>query len=156
MPVHKITVELLQDIAHVGRKGAIIEVSAPQARNSLIPGGIAREITPDRLVKIEGDKKKLQDQTRQRLEQAFEIQKQLDGQELEFTLKGKGKKVFGGLDEHSIGSKIADKFDIRFEKKDIKLPNGVHIKATGRHLVYLHITRDTLAKIFIIVNIDEK
>ncbi len=156
MPAHKITVELLSDIAHVGRKWAIIEVSAPQARNSLIPGGLAREITPDRLAKIENDKRKSQDQARQRLEQAFEIQKQLDGQELDFTLKWKGKKVFGGLDEHTVGTRVSEKYDIRFEKKDIKLPNGVHIKTAGRHLVYLHITRDTLAKIFITVTIDEK
>lgn len=156
MPAHKVTVELLSDIAHVGRKWAIIEVSAPQARNSLIPGGLAREITPDRLAKIENDKRKSQDQARQRLEQAFEIQKQLDGQELEFSLKWKGKKVFGGLDEHSVGNRVNEKYDIKFEKKDIKLPNGVHIKTAGRHLVYLHITRDTLAKIFITVTIDEK
>ncbi|MBC7498299.1 50S ribosomal protein L9 [Candidatus Gracilibacteria bacterium] len=156
MPAHKITVEILSDIAHIGRKGAIIEVSAPQARNSLIPGGLAREITPDRLAKIEGDKKKSQDQARQRLEQAFEIQRQLDGQELDFTLKGKGKKVFGGLDEHTVGTRVNEKYNIKFEKKDIKLPNGVHIKTAGRHLVYLHITRDTLAKIFITVTIDEK
>lgn len=156
MPTHKITVELLSDIAHVGRKWAIIEVSAPQARNSLIPGGLAREITPDRLAKIENDKKKSQDQARQRLEQAFEIQKQLDGQELDFTLKWKGKKVFGGLDEHTVGARVSEKYNIKFEKKDIKLPNGVHIKTAGRHLVYLHITRDTLAKIFITVTIDEK
>ncbi len=155
MPSHKITVELLQDLAHVGRKWAIIDISAPQARNSLIPRGIAREITPDRLTKIESDKKRAQDQARFRLEQAFEIQKQLDGQVLEFSLRGKGKKVFGGLDEHTVGTRIAEKFDIKFEKKDIKLPNTTHIKTAWRHMVYLHITRDTLAKIFIEVTIDE-
>ncbi len=53
-------------------------MSAPQARNSLIPQKIVREITPDRLLKIESDKKKAQDQARVRLEQAFEIQKQLE------------------------------------------------------------------------------
>ena len=156
MAANKIMVELLQDIAHFGRKWAIVEVSTPQARNAMIPQGIAREVTPDRLKKIEADAKKSKDQARLRLEKAFEIQKELDGQELEFTLKWKWKKVFGGLDEHTIGSRLHDKFDIRFEKKDIKLPNGVHIKAAGRHLVYLHITRDTLAKVFITVTIDEK
>ncbi len=39
---------------------------------------MAREVTPDRLKKIEADKKKSQDQARQRLEQAFEIQKKLE------------------------------------------------------------------------------
>lgn len=153
MAANKITVELLQDIAHIGRKWAIIEISAPQARNSLIPKWMAREITPDRLAKIEVDKKRAQDQARQRLEQAFEIQKLLDWQELEFSLRGKWTKVFGWLDEHTIGTRILEKFEIKFEKKDIKLPNTTHIKTAGRHMVYLHITRDTLAKVFIEVKI---
>lgn len=151
----KITVELLKDMAHLGRKWDIIEVSAPQARNSLIPNGTVREITPDRLKKIEADKKRAQDQARMRLEQAFEIQKNLEWQILEFSLRGKWTKVFGGLDEHTIGNKILEKFDIKFEKKDIRLPNNTHIKTAGEHLVYLHITRDTLAKIFIKVTISD-
>lgn len=142
-------------MAHLGRKWDIIEVSAPQARNSLIPNGTVREITPDRLKKIEADKKRAQDQARMRLEQAFEIQKNLEWQILEFSLRGKWTKVFGGLDEHTIGNKILEKFDIKFEKKDIRLPNNTHIKTAGEHLVYLHITRDTLAKIFIKVTISD-
>jgi hypothetical protein len=35
-------------------------------------------VTPDRLKKIEADKKRAQDQARMRLEQAFEIQKILE------------------------------------------------------------------------------
>lgn len=87
MSSNKLTVELLQDMAHFGRKGQIIEVSTPQARNSLIPKGVVREITPDRLKKIEQDKKREQDKLRERLEKAFEIQKMLEGQSIEFTLK---------------------------------------------------------------------
>ena len=155
MATNKITVELLQDIAHIGRKWAIVEMSAPQARNSLIPKWIAREITPDRLKKIELDKKKAQDQARERLEKAFEIQKELDGQVLEFSLRGKWTKVFGGLDEHTVGTRIMEKYGIKFEKRDIKLPNTTHIKTAWRHMVYLHITRDTLAKVFVEVTITD-
>ena len=95
MAISKINVELLQDIAHLGRKGQIIEVSTPQARNSLIPKGIAKEITVERMKKIEADKKRTQDQARTRLEKAFEIQKSLDGQRISFILKGKNGKIFG-------------------------------------------------------------
>ena len=45
----KISIELLQDIAHMGRKGDIIEVASAQARNFLIPKKFAKEITPERL-----------------------------------------------------------------------------------------------------------
>lgn len=94
MAVKKISIELLQDVAHMGRKGDIIEVSSAQARNSLIPRKIALEVTPERLKKIENDKKRAQDQARERLEKAFEIQKTLDGQEFSFAMKGKGDKIF--------------------------------------------------------------
>ena len=89
MAVKKISIELLQDVAHMGRKGDIIEVSSAQARNSLIPKKIAIEVTPERLKKLEQDKKRAQDQARERLEKAFDIQKTLENQEFHFSLKGK-------------------------------------------------------------------
>lgn len=95
MPPSKISVELLVDIANVGRHGEIIEVSSTQARNYLIPKKLAKEVTAERMKQIEIDKKRAADQARMRLEQAFDIQKQLDGQAFEFSLKGKGNKVFG-------------------------------------------------------------
>lgn len=156
MPSHTLTVELLADIAHVGRKGEIIEVSSGQARNMLIPKWLAKEITTDRLKQIQEKEKKVKNQARERLEKAFEIQKILEWQKLEFTLKGVGTKVFGGLDEHAISTRVNEKFGIHFEKNDIKLPNKTHIKKAGTHLVYLHITRDTIAKIVVEVKVEEK
>ncbi len=149
MAKHTISVQLLQDIAHLWRKWDIIEVSSGQARNSLIPKKIACEVTPERLKKITQDKKRTQDQARKRLEEAFDIQAKLDGQELHFALKWKWTKIFGGLGEHEIIKEIDKKFGIHFEKKDIKLPSKTHIKTTGRHLVYAHITHNTIAKIFV-------
>ena len=150
----KISVELLEDVAHLGRKGEIIQVSAPQARHSLIPRGIVREVTAERMQKLEQDKKRMQDQARERRERAFDIQKELDTQELSFTLKGKGNKVFGGIAEHEIITAIDKKFGIRFEKKDIRLPNKAHIRTVGRHMVYIHITHDTIAKVFVTLTIE--
>lgn len=115
---------------------------------------MAKEVTAERLKKMEADKKRAQDQARIRLEQAFEIQKNLDGQRIAFTLKGKNGKIFGGLDEHAVGAKVNEKFGIHFEKQDIKLPNKTHIKTAGEHLVYLHITRDTLAKVIVEVTVE--
>lgn len=154
MATSKITIELLQDIANIWRKWAIIEVSASQARNFLIPKWMAKEITKERIEKIEQDKKRQADMQRIRLEQAFDIQKQLEWQKVSFVLKGKNGKIFGWLDEHAVGQKIQEKYGIRFEKHDIKLPNKTHIKTPGTHLVYIHITRDTHAKIIVEVTLE--
>ena len=153
MSTVKTTIELLADIANLGRKWAIIEVSSAQARNFLIPKWLGREITKERLEKLANDKKRDQDRARERLEKAFEIKKILEGQTLSFTLAGKNGKVFGGLDEHAIGKRVNEKYGIAFEKNDIRLPNKTHIKTAGTHLVYLHITKDTMAKIIVEVEI---
>lgn len=153
MSTAKTTIELLADIANLGRKWAIIEVSSAQARNFLIPKWLGREITKERLEKLANDKKRDQDRARERLEKAFEIQKILEGQTLSFALAGKNGKVFGGLDEHAIGKRVNEKYGIAFEKNDIRLPNKTHIKTAGTHLVYLHITKDTMAKIIVEVEI---
>lgn len=115
---------------------------------------MAKEVTKERLEKIEQDKKRQADMQRIRLEQAFDIQKQLEWQKISFVLKGKNGKIFGWLDEHAVGQKIQEKYGIKFEKHDIKLPNKTHIKTPGTHLVYIHITRDTHAKIIVEVTLE--
>jgi large subunit ribosomal protein L9 len=90
----KISIELLQDIAHMGRKGDIIEVASAQARNFLIPKKFAKEITPERLKQLDEKEKRAKDQAREKLEKAYEIQKILEGQTIAFTLQGKNGKVF--------------------------------------------------------------
>jgi ribosomal protein L9 len=62
-------------------------VATAQARNFLIPKKMAREVTPERLRLIAEKEKRAKDQARERLEKAFDIQKMLEGQMLEFTLK---------------------------------------------------------------------
>ncbi len=155
MAASKISVELLVDIAHMGRKGDVLEVSTAQARNSLIPKKMAKELTTELMKKRENDAKRAKEQARMRLEQAYEIQKLLDGKTIDMKLKGKNGKTFGGISEHEVIGKIKNTWNIDFEKKDVKLPNKTHIKTLGNHMVYLHITHDTLAKIFINITIDE-
>lgn len=87
MPPAKLTVELIVDIANLGRHGEMVEVSTSQARNYLIPKCLAKEVTAERMKQIDAERKRSADQARMRLLQAFDIQKQLDGQTIEFTLK---------------------------------------------------------------------
>ncbi len=153
MSINLITIELLADIAHIGHKWDIIEVSSAQARNMLIPKWLAKEITAERMKQIKEKEKKSKDQARLKLEKSYEIQKLLDGQKLDFTLEWKNGKIFGGINEHEIITRINQKWHVNFEKHDVKLPNKTHIKTAGTHLVYLHITRESIAKIVVEVSI---
>lgn len=155
MPPSKLTIELLADIAHIGRRWEIIEVSSAQARNMLIPKWLAREVTAEKMKQLTEKAKKVKDQARLKIEKSYEIQKLLDGQKIEFTLEWKNGKIFGGINEHEIISRIAQKWHVSFEKHDVKLPNKTHIKTAGTHLVYIHISRDTIAKIIVEVYVKE-
>jgi large subunit ribosomal protein L9 len=155
MSTNLLTIELLTDIAHIGHKGEIIQISSSQARNMLIPKWLAREITADRMKQIKEKEKKAKDQARIKLEKSYEIQKLLDGQKIEFTLQWKNGKIFGGINEHEVITRIKQKWHVDFDKHDVKLPNKTHIKTAGTHLVYLHITRDTIAKIIVEVKIQD-
>lgn len=55
---------------------------------------MAKELTAELMKKREADEKRAKDQARMRLEQAYEIQKLLDGKQIDMKLKGKNGKTF--------------------------------------------------------------
>lgn len=151
----KISVILTTRIANIGKEGDIIEVSRSQAKNYLIPKGFAKEATPAMLKSLEEKAKKQKDLNRMRLEESYKIQEMLNNQTIEFTLRGSGNKIFGWVNEHDIIEKIRQKFGFTFERHDIKLPNDHHIKTSGIHTIYIHITHNTVAKLSAHISISE-
>ena len=131
MAQDKIHVQLLERIANIGKQNEIVEVSRTQAKNYLIPKGLAKLATPD-LIKQETEKKKrAQDNKSHLVEQRHEIAKKLHGETLVFELPGSKDKIFGGLGEHEIISAIKKGYDVSLEKKHVLLPEGHHLKKVG-------------------------
>ncbi len=150
----KINVVLTTRIANLWKEGELVEVSRTQAKNYLIPKWLAKEATSQIMKEMEEKKKIDQNRVRMQLQDSYKIQEILSNQVIEFTLKWSGKKVFWGINEHDIIERIKKKYGYTFERHDIKLPNDKHIKEIGEHNIYIHITRDTVAKMRIQVEMD--
>jgi large subunit ribosomal protein L9 len=152
----KLSVLLLKRIAGIGKEGEIVTVSHAQAKNYLIPKGLASLATPDVLKKHEDKKKKETENARLLDEKRHEIAKKLHMQVIEFALQGVGTKVFGGIDEHMILGAISRKFGIDLEKKHIKLPEEKHIKKSGKHDIKIILSGDTYIRMTVEVSVTEK
>lgn len=138
----KVSVQLLQRIANVGKEGEIIEVSHAYARNYLIAKKLARLATPD-LIKWEKEKKKKKEDNRSHLLSArHEIAKKLHDTTLTFELTGAGDKIFGGIGEHEIIVKIKSLHGVELEKKHILLPEGHHLKKVGTTDIKINLGSD--------------
>lgn len=136
---------LLKDVAKVGRKGEIKEVSDGFAKNMLIKKGLALAATKEAEIKVA---KVAQEKT----EQQKKIESKLKDQKAElekrtFTVKTKvGDKgqVFGGIHEKDIIQAIFQKTKISLEKSQIEAHKG--IKALGEHTITIKLGRGISAQ----------
>lgn len=84
----KVSVQLLQRIANVGKEGEIIEVSHAYAFNYLIAKKLARLATPDLITREIENKRKTQDNRSHLVSARHEIAKKLHDTTLTFELTG--------------------------------------------------------------------
>ena len=127
----KVSVRLLTRIANVGKEGEIVEVSRTQAKNYLIPKGLAKEVNEKDIAELKRKEEKRQENLRAISRDRHDIAKRLNGAIISFELTGIGSKVFGGLNEHDIIEKVKHEFSLELERSHILLPEGKHIKKTG-------------------------
>lgn len=141
MPANKdkISVRLLTRIANVGKEGDIVEVSRTQAKNYLIPKGLAKEVSEKDIVDLKQKEAKRQENLRALSRDRHDIAKKLNGIILSFELTGIGSKVFGGLNEHDVIEKIRHEYSLELERSHVLLPEGKHIKKTGEHIIKIHL-----------------
>jgi large subunit ribosomal protein L9 len=135
----KISVRLLTRIANVGKEGDIVEVSRTQAKNYLIPKGLAKEVNEKDIIELKHKEEKRQENLRALSRDRHDIAKKLNGVALSFELTGIGSKVFGGLNEHDVIEKIRHEYSLELERSHVLLPEGKHIKKTGEHIIKIHL-----------------
>ena len=151
----KLTVQLLTRIANVGKEGEIIEVSRTQAKNYLIPKGLAKEVSEKEIATLKIKEEKRAENLRTLARDRHDIAKRINGSTLHFELTGIGSKVFGGLNEHDIIAKVKQELNLELEKGHVLLPEGKHIKKTGYHLVNIHLGEDTYIRLNVEVTVKE-
>lgn len=77
----------LKHVLHVAKQGDIKEVKSGYAANCLFPQGLAVELTPEQEKKHKNSLKKEDSRRRELIENRHQISEQLQGKELNFSLK---------------------------------------------------------------------
>ena len=125
---------LMNDIAKLGRKYDIKEVSSGHALNLLIPQGLAVEATREAVKHVEIQKAKLEGERKVHEEL---LAKNIDGlKDVVLTITGKANDkghLFAGLHREALAKELADQAHIQIDPSFIRLEEP--LKEVGEHIV---------------------
>ncbi len=153
---------LLKDIEDLGKKGEIKKVADGYARNFLIPKQMAILATESEIIKAEGQKKIDAEKAEKELALFQGIASQIDGLELEISVKiNEEGNLFGAVTDSQIVEKLKESLsfietipkDFEIKKEQIKLTEP--IKEIGEYEVTIEFPHSLESKIKVIV-IEEK
>lgn len=128
-----IKVILLRDIASLGKKGDVKNVSAGYALNFLLPQKFAAQGTADRIKKIENEKVKVEASISKVKDESAALLQKIKNVSIEISGKvSDGGKLFAAVGESQIIEALKKK-KIEIEEKSLKI--GKKIKDLGEHEV---------------------
>ena len=117
---------LKQDVAKVGKKGELIEVSDGYGRNFLIGRGLAEEATPGRMREYPEFQKTQKARDDKRQKAAEDTKKKLGGKLVSVKVSaGEGGKLFGSVTSAQVAEALSAQFMVNIDKKDIKLDESI-------------------------------
>ncbi len=130
---------LLQDVKSLGKKGEIVEVSEGYARNMLLKKGIGKEATGKNMNDLKLQKANEEKLARQALENAQKLQGELDGRQIQVSVKtGEGGKVFGSVSSKEIAEEVKNQLGLEIDKKKIQLDTTIKSLGVTRVPIKLH------------------
>jgi large subunit ribosomal protein L9 len=117
---------LIQDVAKVGNKGDLVEVSDGYARNFLFKKGLAVEGTGGRLKEWEELQKAKRSREARLEKEAIDIKKKLGGKRVLVRMStGDEGRLFGSVTNSLVASAIIEQHKVEIDKKDIKLEEQI-------------------------------
>lgn len=117
---------LKQDVAKVGKKGELIEVSDGYGRNFLIGRGLVEEATPGRMREYQEFQKTQKARDDKRQKAAEDTKKKLGGKLVSVKVSaGEGGKLFGSVTSAQVAEALSAQFMVNIDKKDIKLDESI-------------------------------
>lgn len=141
---------LKQDVEDLGKEGEIKEVSDGFARNYLIPEGMAKRATEDKVEEVKKQRKKEEEKKEEELEELQNKVSELDGQEIEVEVKiGEEGQLYSSVSEGKIQNALKEEgFEVK--RKQIALEDA--IEELGEFTVDLNFKHNLEAQIRVIVS----
>jgi large subunit ribosomal protein L9 len=125
---------LLKDVAKVGKKFDVKEISEGYAHNLLIPKGLAIAATPDALKRIDIEKARDEGERKVRHELLVKNLKDLDGVTITMLEKANDKgHLFAGIHKAEIIPEIQKQTRIQIDAEHMVLDKP--IKELGMHVI---------------------
>jgi large subunit ribosomal protein L9 len=125
---------LLKNVARVGQRGDVKDLSEGYVRNMLIPKGLAKILTPGELKNLEAQKGKIAQATEQKINAIHQILESIKGATVTISEKANDKgHLFAAIPLIDIVSAIASQLKVSIDKDWVNYDS--HIKSTGVHPV---------------------
>ncbi|MDE1974898.1 MAG: 50S ribosomal protein L9 [Patescibacteria group bacterium] len=134
---------LLKDMAKLGRKFDVKDVSSGHALNLLIPRGDAVAATPQALKKLEAAKAKAAAERKVQDDLALKSLNELQGKTITMSAKANDKgHLFSGLHKEELAAELLKQTRLQIETSAIKLDHP--IKETGEHMIEVNVGDKTV------------
>src|SRR3954451_24407089 len=125
---------LRQDVDKVGLRGEVVDVAPGFARNYLLPRKLAETATPAKVAELRKTDEKRARHEAQSFEQAQEIARRLEAEELRFDVPaGETGTLFGSVTATDIAERVWESLRVRIDRRKLDLPDS--IKRIGRYQV---------------------
>lgn len=130
---------LKQDVAKIGKKGELLDVSDGYGRNFLVGRGLAEEATPGKVREYEELKKTQKARDDKKQKAAEELKKKLGGKVVTVKVSaGEGGKLFGSVTTAQVADSLNAEYASAIDKKDIKLDDAVKQAGTYSFKIKLY------------------
>lgn len=141
---------LKQDVEDLGKEGEIKEVSDGFARNYLIPEGMAKRATEDKIEKVKQRRKKEEEKEEKELEELQDKVSELDGQEIEVEVKvGEEGQLYSSVSAGKIQNALKEEgFEVKRKQIELDQP----IEELGEFTINLNFKHNLEAQIRVIVS----
>jgi len=139
---------LQKDVEDLGKKGEVKEVSDGFARNYLIPEGLAKKATQEKLEQVQKKKEKQREKKQEELEQLQQFASDLEGREVKIEMKvGEQGQLYESVTAGKIQNALKGKgFEVK--KKQI---DSESLEELGEFTVTLTFIHNLEAQIRVIV-----
>lgn len=139
------------DVAGLGKRGDVVEVSAGYARNFLVPRGLAMKATAGAQAQAEAMRRARGIKDAKDREVAEEIARILVSKVITVNAKaGAGGKLFGSVGVPEIVAAVGAQTRVELDRRSVHLAE--HIKSSGTHTAQIQLHGDVEFPLTIEVN----
>jgi large subunit ribosomal protein L9 len=139
---------LTEKIANLGAEADVVKVKRGYARNFLVPRGLALEVTPATLKRLNLLKAKRAEREAKELNEAEELARRINKLKITVELEtGETGKAFGSVTAADLAERLKKELGGNIEIDRHKIHLEKPIKDTGEHEVTVKIHHDVNAKL---------